>query len=70
VVVFSQYVTGESTVQQIVFTSMVYWLWHTCFRLIRDMEGDGRAKSRMWWMAVSGIGKTPSLFYASSENLS
>jgi len=59
VVVLFQYLTGESTVQQIVFTSMVYWLWHTCFRLIGKMEGKEMegVKRGMWWMAISGIGE-------------
>ena len=57
VVVIAQYVTGESTVQQIVFTTMVYWLWHTCFKMIGKIQGNNGVKNGMWWMAVSGIGE-------------
>ena len=56
-VIIAQFTTGESTVQQIVFTGMVYWLWNTCFKLISNLESDDILKSRMRWMAVSGIGK-------------
>jgi dihydroceramidase len=44
----------ESTVQQIVFTSMVYWLWYTCFKLIAKVARDD-LRRRMRWMAISGI---------------
>jgi dihydroceramidase len=59
-VMVAQLVTGESTVQQIVFTVMVYWLWHTCFKLIGKFEGEERLKSKMRWMAISGIGQLQS----------
>lgn len=58
-VMVAQFTTGESTVQQIVFTGMVYWLWNTCFKLISKLERDDDLKSKMRWMAVSGIGKLP-----------
>lgn len=54
-VMVAQFGTGESTVQQIVFTVMVYWLWHTCFKLIGKLESEEKLKSKMRWMAVSGI---------------
>jgi len=56
VVATAQYTTGESTVQQIVFTGMVYWLWHICFKLIASLDGEERLKKKMRWMAISGIG--------------
>ncbi|KAH8672139.1 ceramidase-domain-containing protein [Tricladium varicosporioides] len=55
VVVVAQRMTGESTVQQIVFTGMVYWLWHTCFKLISSLKSEDKLKKRMRWMAISGI---------------
>ena len=57
IVFASQYMTGDSTLQQIVFTTMVYWLWHTCFVLISKLKGDNNVKRKMWWMAVSSIGE-------------
>jgi dihydroceramidase len=59
VVIIAQIVTGESTVQQIVFTGIVYWLWHMCFKLIGNFDSEERVKRKMRWMAISGIG-TPS----------
>jgi dihydroceramidase len=56
VVVVAQATTGESTVQQIVFTTMVYWLWQTCFKLIGTLEADTSLRKKMRWMAISGIG--------------
>jgi dihydroceramidase len=56
IVMVAQFGTGESTVQQIVFTGMVYWLWHMCFKLIGNFDGEERLKSKMRWMAISGIG--------------
>jgi dihydroceramidase len=56
VVVVAQIVTGESTVQQIVFTGIVYWLWHMCFKLIGSFDSEERVKRKMRWMAISGIG--------------
>ena len=56
VVMVAQIVTGESTVQQIVFTGMVYWLWHMCFKLIGNIEGEEVVRRKMRWMAISGIG--------------
>ncbi|KAE9380641.1 alkaline phytoceramidase [Stipitochalara longipes BDJ] len=55
VVMVAQIVTGESTVQQIVFTGMVYWLWHMCFKLIGNFGGEEAVKRKMRWMAISGI---------------
>ncbi|KAN0120024.1 alkaline phytoceramidase [Hyaloscypha variabilis] len=55
VVMVAQIVTGESTVQQIVFTGMVYWLWHMCFKLIGNFESEEKLKRKMRWMAISGI---------------
>lgn len=55
VVIASQVATGKSTVQQIVFTSMVYWLWHTCFKQIGKLRNEEILKKKMRWMAVSGI---------------
>ncbi|KAI9054763.1 hypothetical protein LZ554_001912 [Drepanopeziza brunnea f. sp. 'monogermtubi'] len=55
-VIISQVLTGESTLQQIVFTTMVYWLWHTCFKLISKLEGDDAMRKKMKWTAISGIG--------------
>ncbi len=49
-----QWYLGESTVQQIVFTCMVYWLWHTCFNLIAKVD-DQVLRKKMRWMAISGI---------------
>jgi len=57
IVIVAQKMTGESTVQQIVFTVMVYWLWHTCFTLIGKLESENGLKKKMRWMAISGIGK-------------
>jgi dihydroceramidase len=62
VVAVAQIVTGESTVQQIVFTGMVYWLWHMCFKLIGTFGGEDEVKRKMRWMAISGIGKSSSTF--------
>lgn len=59
IVITAQIITGESTVQQIVFTVMVYWLWHTCFKLVGKLSGEKSLKKRMRWMAVSGIGGSP-----------
>lgn len=56
-VMVAQFTTGDSTVQQIVFTVMVYWLWNTCFKLISKLEGNDGLKSKMRWMAISGIGE-------------
>ena len=56
-VMMAQFLTGESTVQQVVFTGMVYWLWNTCFKLISKLEQNDQLKSKMRWMALSGIGK-------------
>jgi dihydroceramidase len=56
VVIVAQIVTGESTVQQIVFTGIVYWLWHMCFKLIGNFDSEDAVKRRMRWMAISGIG--------------
>lgn len=56
VVLIAQIITGESTVQQIVFTGMVYWLWHMCFRLIGNFDGEEGTRKKMRWMAISGIG--------------
>ncbi|CAL3969843.1 hypothetical protein PZA11_007589 [Diplocarpon coronariae] len=55
VVIISQIITGESTVQQIVFTSMAYWLWHTCFRIISQLDPEDAMRRKMKWMAISGI---------------
>jgi len=55
-VMVAQLVTGESTVQQIVFTGMAYWLWHVCFKLIGKIEVEDVVKRKMRWMAISGIG--------------
>jgi dihydroceramidase len=60
VVIVAQIVTGESTVQQIVFTAIVYWLWHMCFKLIGGFDGEERVKREMRWMAISGIGMSSS----------
>ncbi|KAL3422831.1 alkaline phytoceramidase [Phlyctema vagabunda] len=54
VVVVAQVITGESTVQQIVFTFMVYWLWHICFKLIGKVD-DLVLGRKMRLMAISGI---------------
>lgn len=62
-VMVAQNVTGESTVQQIVFTVMVYWLWHTCFKLIGNLESAESLKSKMKWMAISGIGTSCLTFF-------
>jgi dihydroceramidase len=62
VVMVAQIVTGESTVQQIVFTGMVYWLWHMCFKLIGNFESEEKLKRKMRWMAISGIGMSCSKF--------
>jgi dihydroceramidase len=62
VVMVAQIVTGESTVQQIVFTGIVYWLWHMCFKLIGSFDGEEGAKRKMRWMAISGIGTSSSTF--------
>jgi dihydroceramidase len=56
VVLIAQIITGESAVQQIVFTGMVYWLWHMCFKLIGSFDGEEGTRKRMKWMAISGIG--------------
>lgn len=56
VVVVAQIVSGESTVQQIVFTGMAYWLWHMCFKLIGNFDCEEQVKRKMRWMAISGIG--------------
>jgi dihydroceramidase len=56
VVIAAQIATGESTVQQIVFTVTVYWLWRMGFKLIANLDGDEKAMRRMRWMAISGIG--------------
>jgi Ceramidase len=56
VVIVAQVSTGESTVQQIVFTGMVYWLWHMCFKLIGNFDSEEIVRRKMRWMAVSGIG--------------
>ena len=63
VVVVAQTVTGESTVQQIVFTGMVYWLWHMCFKLIGNFDSEEVVKRKMRWMAISGIGTSSSTFF-------
>ena len=63
-VMIAQFGTGESTVQQIVFTGMVYWLWHMCFKLISNIEGEEVVKRKMRWMAVSGIGTSCHIFPA------
>jgi len=55
VVIVAQTTTGESTVQQIVFTGMVYWLWHICFKLIGNFDRGEAVKRKMRWMAISGI---------------
>lgn len=62
VVVVAQTITGESTVQQIVFTGMVYWLWHMCFKLIGNFDSEEAVKRNMRWMAISGIGTFLRLF--------
>ncbi|PMD18768.1 alkaline phytoceramidase [Hyaloscypha hepaticicola] len=54
-VAVAQFGTGESTVQQIVFTGMAYWLWHVCFKLIGNFDAEEVVKSKMKWMAISGI---------------
>lgn len=56
-VVVAQVSTGDSTVQQIVFTCMAYWLWHTCFKLITSTAKDPVLKKRLRIMAISGIGE-------------
>lgn len=56
IAVVAQVVTGDSTVQQIIFTVMVYWLWRECFRLIAMVEGNFSVRKQMKWMAISGIG--------------
>jgi hypothetical protein len=61
-VVVAQFSTGESTVQQIVFTGMAYWLWHVCFKLIGNFDVEEVVKSKMKWMAISGIGRPSSKF--------
>jgi dihydroceramidase len=55
-VMVAQFKTGESTVQQIVFTGMVYWLWHFCFRSIGKLGVEKGLRGKMRWMAISGIG--------------
>lgn len=62
VVVVAQTITGESTVQQIVFTGMVYWLWHICFKLIGNFDSGEAVRRKMRWMAISGIGTSSSAF--------
>jgi dihydroceramidase len=54
-VVVAQNFTGESTVQQVVFTLMAYWLWHTSFKLITNTVTNPVLKSKMRYMAISGI---------------
>jgi dihydroceramidase len=61
-VVVAQFSTGESTVQQIVFTGMAYWLWHVCFKLIGNVDVEEAVKNKMKWMAISGIGRPSSKF--------
>ncbi|KAG9246918.1 ceramidase-domain-containing protein [Calycina marina] len=50
-----QFSTGDSSVQQVVFTVMVYFLWSTCFKLIGKLKRGSALKSKMKWMAISGI---------------
>ncbi len=61
-VVVAQLSTGQSTVQQIVFTGMAYWLWHVCFKLIGNCDVEEVVKSKMKWMAITGIGRPSSRF--------
>jgi len=64
-VVVAQTITGESTVQQIVFVGMVYWLWNMCFKLIGNFDSEEAVKRKMMWMAISGIGASSSAFFIS-----
>jgi dihydroceramidase len=70
VVLVAQILTGESTVQQIVFTGIVYWLWHMCFKLIGNFDGEEAARRKMRWMAISGIGTSSSTSSISRQPLS
>jgi len=54
----AQIYTGESTVQQVVFTCMAYWLWHTSFKLIKSSIKDEKLRKRLRVMSLSGIGKS------------
>jgi hypothetical protein len=62
-VMVAQIKTGESTVQQIVFTGMVYWLWHFCFRSIGKLGLEKELRGKMRWMAISGIGMLFNLLF-------
>jgi len=65
VVMVAQIITGESTVQQIVFTGMAYWLWHVCFKLIGNFEVEEVVRRKLRWMAISGIGMSVLTFLVS-----
>jgi hypothetical protein len=41
---------------------MAYWLWHVCFKLIGNFDAEEVVKSKMKWMAISGIGRPSSKF--------
>ena len=58
IVIFFQIKTGESTVQQITFTCMIWYLWYQTFALISSMVKDPVMRRKMRVMAGSGIGES------------
>jgi len=56
IVIISQILTGDSAMQQLTFTCMIYWLWYKTFRLIGSTIFNEELKRKMRTMATSGIG--------------
>lgn len=57
IVMIAQFGTGESTVQQVVFTVMVYWLSHMCYKLTGTLENKDGLRVKLRWMALSAVGE-------------
>lgn len=55
IVIAGQIITGESTVQQVTFVCMIWYLWYKSFSLIRNTVDDAVTQRKMRIMAVSGI---------------